>query len=414
MSEFLFRQEVARFHDDPRFGEKIFYQPIQLRIFVIALLIVVFCFGVFASVAPVQQTEMVRGHLDPKQGAMKVFSPAAGTVSEVLVREGETVYTGQVLARITRSTFDSTGHAALDYSLDQLDVQITQQARHISLLVKQSKLNTRQIAQQLQARQQELDAMLAQLHVVKKRYELSEREVQRQARLLSLRQTASAQHERALDSMYSLEQAMQSVQAQIKAATATMLSLQQQLEQEPFTRQAQVLEVEKLLAQLRSRRAELEVGDAFTITAPSAGIVSNLLAMFGAAVNPRTPFLTLLPLTTDMQALLYVPSRALGLLGEAQQILLAYDAYPSRVYGYFPARIERIADTVLDPREHIFPLDVQEAVYLVRATPDLNSEGSSENLSFRSGMQFSAYVVTGQQSLLQRLLSPLRRLRSRV
>ena len=414
MSEFLFRQEVARFHDDPRFGEKIFYQPIQLRVFVIALLIVVLCFGVFASVAPVQQTEMVRGHLDPKQGAMKVFSPTAGTVSEVLVRDGDAVHRGQVLARITRSTFDSSGHAALDYSLDQIDVQITQQSRHKILLVKRSRLNEEQIAAQLKARQQELDAMLAQLHVVKKRHVLSERAVQRQAQLLTQRQAASAQHERALDSMYSLEQAAQSVQAQIKSATAAMLILQQQLDQEPLARQAQVLEVEKLLAQLRARRAELEVGDAFSITAPSDGMVSNLLAMLGASVNPRVPFLTLLPLTSDMQALLYVPSRALGSLAEAQQVLLAYDAYPSRVYGYFPARIERIADTVIDPREHIFPLDVQEPIYLVRATPDLNSERGSESLNFRSGMQFSAYVVTGRQSLLQRLLSPLQRLRSRV
>lgn len=414
MSEFLFRQEVARFHDDPRFGEKIFYQPIQLRVFVIALLIVVLCFGVFASVAPVQQTEMVRGHLDPKQGAMKVFSPTAGTVNEVLVRDGDAVHRGQVLARIARSTFDSSGHAALDYSLDQIDVQITQQSRHKILLVKRSRLNEEQIAAQLKARQQELDAMLAQLHVVKKRHVLSERAVQRQAQLLTQRQAASAQHERALDSMYSLEQAAQSVQAQIESATAAMLILQQQLDQESFARQAQVLEVEKLLAQLRARRAELEVGDAFTITAPSDGIVSNLLAMLGASVNPRVPFLTLLPLTSDMQALLYVPSRALGSLDEAQQVLLAYDAYPSRVYGYFPARIERIADTVIDPREHIFPLDVQEPIYLVRATPDLNSERGSESLNFRSGMQFSAYVVTGRQSLLQRLLSPLQRLRSRV
>ena len=115
-----------------------------------------------------------------------------------------------------------------------------------------------------------------------------------------------------------------------------------------------------------------------------------------------------------MQALLYVPSRALGELRRAQQVLLAYDAYPATVYGYFPARIERIAETVVDPREHIFPLDVQEPIYLVRATPELFSAPHQGQLSFRSGMQFSAYVVIGRQSLLQRLLSPLQRLRRRV
>jgi membrane fusion protein len=414
MSEYLFRQEVAQFQDDLRFGEKIFYQPIHLKIFVIALLIAALCFGVFAAMAPLKQTEMIRGHLNPKQGAMKVFSPTTGTVGEVLVAEGDVVVKGQVLAHIMRSTFDSTGHAALDYSLRQIDVQIAQQARHKALIVAQSDLNSQQLCAQIKARQEELEAMHAQLRTVEKRHALSEKDVQRQVRLLSLGQTASAQHERALDSLYALEEAMQSVQARSKSAAAALLGLEQQLDQEPFARQAQVLEIEKVLAQLYARRNELEVGDAFSLTAPSDGIVSNLLSPLGASVDPRIPFLTLLPSDAQMQALLYVPSRALGELADAQQILLAYDAYPARVFGYFPARIERIAETVLDPREHVFPLDVQEPIFLVRATPDLSFEADNENLSFRSGMQFSAYVVTGQQSLLQRLLSPLQRLRSRM
>lgn len=414
MSEFLFRQEVARFQDDPRFGEKVFYQPIQLRVFVFALFLITLSFGIFAGMAPLKQTALVRGYLDPKQGAMKVYSPATGTVSEVLVAEGEVVQKGQVLARILRTTFDSAGHAAMDYSLHQIDVQIAQQAKHKALIVAQSELNSQQISAQIDTRQEELSAMVAQLHTVEKRYTLAAKDVQRQARLLSLKQAASAQHERALDSLYSLEQAMQNVQAQIKSADSQLLTLKQQFDQEPFVRQTQLLEIEKTLAQLRASRNELKVNDAFSLTAPSTGVVSNLLAQLGAPVDPRVPFLTLLPPAAQMQALLYVPSRALGELAQAQQVLLAYDAYPARVFGYFPARIERIAATVLDPREHIFPLDVQEPVYLVRASPDLSAGQNNQTLSFRSGMQFSAYVVTGQQSLLQRLLSPLQRFRSRV
>lgn len=414
MSEFLFRQEVARFQDDTRFGEKVFYQPIQLRVFVIALLIVALCFGVFAAMAPLKQTEMVRGHLDPKQGAMKVFSPAAGTVGELLVAEGEAVRKGQVLARILRSTFDAAGHAALDYALYQIDAQIAQQSRHKALVTAQSTLYSQQLSAQLEARQEEMNALRAQLATVEKRRTLGERDVQRQAHLLTLRQAASVQHERALDSLYALEQAAQGVQAQIESATSALLGVQQRFDQEPFALQALVLEIERSLAQLRARRNELEVSDAFSLTAPSDGIVSNLLSHLGASVDPRVPFLTLLPAEPEMRALLYVPSRALGELADAQRVLLAYDAYPARVYGYFPARIERIADTVLDPREHIFPLDVQEPIYLVRAIPDLSAQANQDPLSFRSGMQFSAYVVTGQQSLLQRLLSPLQRLRSRM
>lgn len=414
MSEFLFRQEVARFQDDPRFGEKVFYQPISLRIFVIAVIIVALSFGIFASVAPLQQTEMVRGHLDPKHGATKVFSPASGTVSAVLVGEGEMVKRGQVLARILRSTFDASGQSALDYSLEQIETQIAQQSRHKALVLAQSELNTLQISAQIRATREELDVLRAQLSIVEKRHSLSRKDVQRQAHLLALKQIASAQHERALDSLYALEMAMQGVQANIKSTSGALLSLEQKFEQEPFARQARVLEIDKALAQLRASKNELKVGDAFSLTAPNDGVVSNLLARLGESVDPRVPFLSLLPLEADMQALLYVPSRALGELAEAQQILLSYDAYPARVYGYYPARIDRIAETVLDPREHVFPLEVHEPIYLVRATPEVFVGANQDALSLRSGMQFSAYVVTGQQSLLQRLLSPLQRLRRRV
>ena len=414
MSEFLFRQEVAQFQNDPRFGEKVFYQPMHLRVFVVALLLVVICFGVFAGFAPLQQTEMVRGHLDPKQGATKVFSPSAGTLSQLLVVEGEAVHKGQVLALVARSAFDSTGHAALDYSLAQIDAQIAQRSRYKALIVAQSKRNAQQLLARISATEQELELTHAQLRTLEKRRALSDKDVQRQAHLLTLGQAASAAHELALDSLYAREHALQGVQAQIVSVTSALLQLEQQFDQEPFAQQTQVLEIETALAQLRARRHELEVGDAFSLTAPSDGIVSNLLAQLGAPIDPRVPFLTLLPRNAKMQALLYVPSRALGDLADAQQILLAYDAYPARVYGYFPARIDRIAATVLDPREQIFPLEMQESFYLVRATPDLSPEGNIENLVFRSGMQFSAYVVTGQQSLLQRLLSPLQRLRSRV
>lgn len=414
MNELLFRHEVLQFQDDPRFGEKVFYQPIGLRVFVIALTIIVLSFGVFASLAPLKQTELVRGHLNPKQGTAKVFSPSVGIVTEVLVEEGQAVRKGQVLARVRRGAFDATGHAALDYSVSQIDVQITAQAQQKALIISRSKLNERQLRAQLAVAQEELDAMRAQLGIVEKRYALGERELQRQAHLLALGQASSAQYERVLDSHFALAQTLQGLHAQIKSRAGTQLRLQQQLAVEPFTRDAQFFEFENALAQLQSRRKELEVESAFSLTAPRAGIVGNLLLPRGASVDTRVPILTILPQQLELQALLYVPSRALGELANQQQVMLAFDAYPSRVFGYFPARIEGIADTVVDPREHIFPLEVREPVYLVRAIPELQAALVEDGIRLRSGMQFSAYVLTGQQSLLQRLMSPLQRLRSRV
>lgn len=414
MSEILFRQEVVRLQGTSLFGEPLFYQPLQLRAIVVALVLIALVFGVYASAVPLKQTALVRGHLDPEQGAMKVYSPAVGTLLEVLVEEGQAVQRGQVLATVLRGSFDATGQDSLEYGLTQLDAQIAQLNEKKQLMHGLSSLNTEHLAMQIRAGKKELDGVQAELDILKRRHLLGKRELQRQSRLLALGQVSAAQRDRALDSVYATEQAVQSLETSLTSHENALLRLRQQREQEPLTLAAQVLEIETNLVQLLSKRKEMEVGQIFSLTAPSAGIVSNLLSLRGASIDPRVPFLTILPSQTSLQALLYVPSRALGELQREQEVLLAFDAYPSRIYGYFPARIEHIANAVVDPREHIFPLDVQEPVYLVRAIPEPVTSVVRQGLNLRSGMQFSAYVVTGQQSLLQRLLSPLRGLRSRM
>ncbi len=414
MSEILFRQEVVRLQGTSLFGEPLFYQPLQLRAIVVALVLIALVFGVYASAVPLKQTALVRGHLDPEQGAMKVYSPAVGTLLEVLVEEGQVVQRGQVLATVLRGSFDATGQDSLEYGLTQLDAQIAQLNEKKQLMHGLSSLNSEHLAMQIRAGKKELDGVQAELDILKRRHLLGKRELQRQSRLLALGQVSAAQRDRALDSVYATEQAVQSLETSLTSHENALLRLRQQREQEPLTLAAQVLEIETNLVQLLSKRKEMEVGQVFSLTAPSAGIVSNLLSLRGASIDPRVPFLTILPSQTSLQALLYVPSRALGELQREQEVLLAFDAYPSRIYGYFPARIEHIANAVVDPREHIFPLDVQEPVYLVRAIPEPVTSVVRQGLNLRSGMQFSAYVVTGQQSLLQRLLSPLRGLRSRM
>jgi len=63
---------------------------------------------------------------------------------------------------------------------------------------------------------------------------------------------------------------------------------------------------------------------------------------------------------------------------------------------------------VLDPREHLIPLELNEPVYLARARlmqQTVGEPGSGAQL--RSGMQFTADIVTGRETILQRVMSPL-------
>ena len=90
--------------------------------------------------------------------------------------------------------------------------------------------------------------------------------------------------------------------------------------------------------------------------------------------------------------------------------MLAYDAYPVRTFGAFPATVTFIADTVMDPREVALPHELREPVYLVRARLGAKAIEDTTLERLRPGMQFSAQIVTARQTLLQRVLAPLRSL----
>lgn len=410
----LFRPEALQRQTDTRFGEALFQQPLGLRIMSALALCLVIAALLFASRVSLKQTVLVRGQMSAVQGVLKVLSPAPGVVSRLWVVEGEHVREGQVLASVSRVAFDADGLAVMQYRRLQLQQQIARQQRQQGLVQQQAEVSLAGLAQRVAIAERELSMLHAQSQTLAQRQALSERELSRHQRLHAQGQLADAQLDRALDGVLNLQQAMAALQVQIEARAATLEELGQQQSLAPLQRDAQLLEAENQLAQLRSQAQQLEADAEFSLVAPADGIVNNLLSFTGAAVATGEPFLSIAPLGNQVQVLLYVPSRALGELLPGQQVLLSLDAYPVRVFGYFSARIDTLSASVMDPREHLFPHEVQEAVYLVKATPVAQEDWVLRDVSIRSGMQFSAYVVTGKQTLLQRVTAPLRTLRQRV
>ncbi len=132
-------------------------------------------------------------------------------------------------------------------------------------------------------------------------------------------------------------------------------------------------------------------------------------------MDTRVPLLTIVPSDHPLEALLYVPSRALGKLHEGQPLLLALDAYPVREFGYLSARIASLSTTTLDPRETLLPAEVQESVFVIRGEIAQEDAGATHHgLRLQAGMLFTAHVVISEQPLLARWLAPLRSLGART
>lgn len=360
---------------------------------------------------PINRTVMVRGHLTLSQGPLKVLSPSSGTVSQLFVFEGESVHEGQQLAVIRHDLFDSGGETALAAGLQHVQDELRRLQRRQDLREHEFALQRHALKSRQQAEEASLALMRAQLRFLSQRVDLGQRELTRQTIMHGRGLLAQGDLDRAQGQLYQLEQNRIALQGGILDSEEALRGVGRELELLPVQKERDLLELAGQRAVLQERERELSRHSKFSLMAPADGVINNLLYSHGEQVNERAPFLDILPGNSQLEARLYVPSRAMGELAPGQTVLLAIDAYPFRRYGHFSARIQRVADTVVDPREHLFILDVREPVYLAHA--ELQQENPAA-FSLRAGMVFTAYVVTGKESLMARLYAPLRSLGGRL
>ncbi len=410
MSQTLFRKEALLATNGSRYGAAVFYQPPGLRVFCVGLLLTFLGFLLFAGLAGFSRTESARGHLNPVAGAVEVYAGRTGVLQRVEVVEGQRVGAGQVLAIVMVPQMDQYGHGSIHFQLQQIDRQSQHLEEQMVLTKERATLDDQQRQQQVLALQSELQLLREQQSGVDSRLSLSEQEYERSARLHAQGVLSDSLRDQQLDRLYSAKQLSRNNLLLIEGREQALTDARHALVMRPLTLQQELLAMAQTSSQLLARRKDLEMQGVFAVTAPTAGVVSNLLVPQGSALELRQPLLTLLPEDSALEAWLYLPSRALGEVTLQQEIMLAYDAYPVRTYGTFPATVTFIADTAMDPREIDLPAELREPVYLIRASlPVFEAAGSSME-RLRPGMQFSAQIVTARQTILQRIFAPLRSL----
>ncbi len=410
MSRELFRIEAIRASTGPRFGNAVFYQPLSVKILIAVLTGIFMLFLLFAAFAEIKQTQLVRGFLSPLEGETKIYSGRAGIFQHIRTHEGQYVEAGDILATVTDIQFDARGNQTSSMILEQLDKQRAHLLDQHKLIHERSRIGADQLVSRVETYQRELALLHEENQVLVQRLELAEQEHNNNQVLLQRGAISRSEHNQKLSAYYNFLQASKANLLQIETKQLSLTDARQQQELHPMLIKDELLDIEGALSQLSARRQEIESHSTFTITAPVDGHIFNLLSNAGNQVDPRVPLLTLIPATYTLEAILYLPSRALGKVEPGQELMLSYDAYPYQTYGRFPARITGISETVIDPREFLIPIELPEPVYLVRAQLQQQFVTDPQLRQLRSGMQFSAEIHTDTQTVLQRLFMPLTRL----
>lgn len=353
--------------------------------------------GLFLALGTHTRSQQVTGQLVPEQGLISVLAPSAGTLVQVLVREGDSVTEGQPLLGISREReLPGEAHSAMGAAVsDSLKQQRQQLHSQLEGIERSDASQERSVAAQLQLLQQ-------RRQLIDQQAELKRSHVQgvEQLRDRILRMPVGAltalqiqQHEAAvLDARAALNQValqrveiereIEQVQSDLRAAKAASADRRRT--------------IELALAELRQASARNDADRGEVIRAPRTGVVSGIYANAGQSLASGRRLLTLTPADSVLLAELWLASDGVAAVSPGMPVAMRYRAYPYRQYGLQRGRVRAISGSAHSAEEIYLSsgLRFEQAMFRVLVEPDLQwVPDAGRQRALRSGMYVDADLL---------------------
>jgi membrane fusion protein len=400
----LFRQEVLAAQSDTASGPALNIRPVsapRLTAFFALLAASVIAVLVLGSYT---KKERVQGVLQPESGVAAIVPPEAGIVKRVLVKEGQTVQAGDVLAELSNERFSDAGNtqALLETNLEGQRTQVLSQAEN------QAQAQTAALAslsQRIAQGQRDLITLSEELRLQDQQIASSRKLLNQLQPLLEDKIISDLQYEQQRQTLLDQTARLQTLKRQKSAAEAELaqaqderqrLSAQHKVERATLDRDLLSLQQEKL--QRRSSRVTL-------LKAPFAGVVSGLLATPGQSVSAGSVLASVVPANTQLQAVLYVPSTAMGFIKAGQRVRVSYDAFPYQRFGQYGGTVSSVSQTDVPVQGSAAD---RRAVFLVRVALDTAQvKAYGTEIALRPGHTLTADIEIDRRRLYRWMLDPL-------
>ncbi|MEE2000397.1 HlyD family efflux transporter periplasmic adaptor subunit [Alkalimonas sp. MEB108] len=410
----LFREQVLAQQSQRMQGEVSLVQVPALAWLTGLIAFIVVCSLVFLLSGSYSRKTVVFGVLQPQQGVIRVQTSQPGMVQQLLVQEGERVEAGQPLLELTMQHFSSE-HSELNASLQQelaailanLELQKQQE-------IDRQRIRLQEITERIASAQQQLSQIEQQQSTFQLRLELNQHLVEQISQLSGTGFISNLELSRQQDTLLSLQQQEQALQGQRLTLKEQLKQQQSLLQQLPLDHQATLGQLENQISELRNQQTRLQHEQRSVITAPKAGVVSGVLPRSGHFMNAGSNILSLLPDGAELEAIVYVPTRAISFIDTGQEVRLRFHAFPYERFGVHQGHVHEISQTVLLPDE-VIDMQLTEPSYRVRVSLSKQQvRAYNRELPLRAGMTLDGDIITERRSLLQWLFDPIYSLKGQL
>ena len=404
---------------------------------------------IWALIGQLDIVAVAEGKLIP-QSYLKIVQPAeSGIVKDILVHEGDSVKAGQVLMRMDMlNTEADTRSIVADYrrklaTLKRIEAELTNKP-YVAAPEDPPEL-AREIAAQYRANRAALEAALAEetSRLVRYRYDLASAEQVKDKLIETL------PHYQAQDKAYEKlvkdgfagslmgsdkkreriekEQELKnqghlidSNRAYIAQSEKRLAQIDSDYRRQLHTERNEVHGQAEKLAQEVAKQAHRQ--SLMELKATQDSVVKDLSThTTGTVVQPGTVLLTLVPKEETLRAEVWVSNEDIGFVRQGQPVKLKFAAFPFQKYGMVEGTVEHVSADSADsntsngsPTNDKAPAKSQPLVYRALVTLkamhlEIGKQRDSQRFALSAGMQTNAEILLGTRTVMEYLLSPVRK-----
>jgi membrane fusion protein len=378
----------------------------------ISLTVFIFCCFLiaFLSSQTYARKAAVPGYLVSLDSATQVVSTRGGIVEKLLVRQGDAVSEGDLIAIVKRSRVLKDGSDGQLFVTDSMDRKLSSLRARLGEISSHLKHERGMLKQNKAAIIQKKTFLIKELTINEQQEQFKNARHQANLAIAERNLLSQAQLDASLSDLLTARQRRIASTRQLNSAVDEIERIQGSIQGLEFQFAEKTRQIDLQIEDLLQQQSNNEEIDGYSIVAQTDGILDKLLVAEGDSLSSTRPIMVIRPRNTTIYARLLIPSRAVGLIKVAQLVHVQYEAFPFQRFGSFSGEVISVSNTIFLPGDiPSIPLPVAESFYLADVILGSQHVTFEENvIPLKPGMAFVADVVLEERSLMEWALDPLK------
>lgn len=402
----LFREEAILSLRETRDGEIPYSLPLSWSAINYCLVAIFIIFFLILTFTKISQKESVSGLIRPQVGEFKIQPTNKGIVKELHVSEGQMVRKGQILATISPNLSIQEDSESDLQIMKGIKNQIQSAHKQIAMLDSEYEAKQKKIEIQISSIKEKL-----KISKVRESYGIAQRDIYKDkySSYISAKKNIVSKSE--LQQLESdildiekdvLEEA--SAQSDLKYL---LFELDYEAKNMPISKYKERKAINSELSRLRLEEAKYKGSKSYTLNSPIDGSVTFLQSFAGESVDITHPIMTIAPVTTTLEVIVFIPPKAIGFVKEGQEVRMLLDAYPYQRYGAIKGKLKSISKSILAAADINFPILLNSPMYMGVISIEQKNDDFTKDKALKAGMTLTADISYGQSSALAWLIGPL-------